>query len=86
MPVQSFASIFAAADGPGRILLMEVVEPWTVHGYFSTIPAEVVVIGHDIAYVYNLVIYIAHCKHGHGSEPCLVHTVAEIVEDPVVLQ
>ena len=44
VPVQGLAAVLGAADGTVRILLMELIEPGTVHGGLPAVPAEVVVV------------------------------------------
>ena len=86
MPVQGLASIFTAADGLIRILLMEGIEPRTVHGNLSPIPTEIVVVRDNVAYMNYFLVNTADSKHGGGRKSCLVHSMAEIVEDSMVLQ
>ena len=86
VPIQRLAAVFRAADGNIGMGLVELIKPGAVHGGLAAVPTEIVVIGHHIR---DLQIGVIHLAHGHsrnGSQAGLVHLVAEVIQDTVILQ
>ena len=80
VPIKSLTAVLAYADSLVRILLVELIKPRTVHINITAVPAEVMIIGHNIADVH---IFIIHTAHGYNRLCCgtgLVHRMNKVIK------
>ena len=86
MPVERFTAVFAAPDRNVRVGGVEFIKPRSVHRSVTAVPAEVMVIRHNVGYLNIRVVDVARRNAGDGRQSCLVQLVGKVVENSVIFE
>ena len=86
VPVERLASILGAADRDGGVHCVELIKPGAVHSGVAAVPTEIVVVGNHVGDPEIGIVHLAHRNSRDGGQTCLIHLVAEVVEDSMVFK
>ena len=76
----ALATVFRHAEANVGVHLVEFIEPRTVVRDIADIPAEVVVVGHQIGDFVHFTVHFDHRQLRHSRQAGFVELVAQIVE------
>ena len=85
VPVKRLTAVLGAADRNVGVGLVEVVEPGAVHIGLTAVPTEVVVVGYNVGNLDIGIVDLTHRNRCNSGATGIVHLVAEVVKNVVVL-